>query len=422
MDNNLFRPEASTNRGVHNMGSVYIHQPIGYYTMAIAVMAVVSGILLYSYFGTYTKRATVHGLVMPESGLYRVTAPAAGQVASIEVREGEHVRKGQPLFRITNSQISKSGETNEQIRQQIKRRISLMTDRIKRATENHDRERELLEQRLKAMGDEISQLEHQKSIIEKREDIALSQKERIRKQARRGFASMSRLGQAESELLDLGRQKLGMEREISTLHRERSSLYSSMVDIESRRQSQMTESESTLASLRQELAELDVRQESITSAPFQGTVTGVHAREGVTVSTSSVLASMIPDNTKLSAHLYVAESKSAFLAKGQQVRIRLSAYPYQKYGMITGTVASVTQSPYAMSELPAHVGTAIQSEGEAQSLYYQAKVELDSQSIQAKGEAKQLKAGMIFEADVMQEKRRLYEWVLEPIYSMTGKL
>ncbi|WP_315547748.1 HlyD family efflux transporter periplasmic adaptor subunit [Lautropia mirabilis] len=421
MNNGLFREEASTKRGLHDMGSVYIHQPPSYYTISISMLLVVAGIILYAYFGTYTKRATVHGLVMPENGLFRVTSPASGQVSGIEVREGEHVNKGQPLFRITNAQISKSGETNEQVRKQISKRISLMQDRIGRSAANHDREKELIEQRLQAMTSEISQLEHELQILGQREEIALSQKERISKQAKKGFASLSRLGQAESELLDLSRQKLTAEREISSLHREKSSLYSSMVDITNRHQSQQTESENSLASLRQELAELDVRQESITSAPFNGTVTGVHAREGTTVTTSSLLASLIPDNAKLTAYLYVAESKAAFLAKGQKVRIRLDAYPYQKYGMVTGSVTAVTQSPYAITELPAHVATAVQSDNENQSLYYQARVELDSQSIRANGEDTKLKAGMIFEADVMQEKRRLYEWVLEPIYSMTGK-
>ncbi len=29
---------------------------------------------------------------------------------------------------------------------------------------------------------------------------------------------------------------------------------------------------------------------------------------------------------------------------------------------------------------------------------------------------------MTLQADILQERRRLYEWVLEPLYSMTGKL
>jgi membrane fusion protein len=33
-----------------------------------------------------------------------------------------------------------------------------------------------------------------------------------------------------------------------------------------------------------------------------------------------------------------------------------------------------------------------------------------------------LQVGMVVEADVMQDRRRLYEWVLEPLYGMAGKL
>ncbi|MDO4681294.1 MAG: HlyD family efflux transporter periplasmic adaptor subunit [Lautropia sp.] len=422
MSNSLFREEVLTQRGVHNMGSVYIHQPLSYYTIAITMLLVVMVIMLYAYFGTYTKRATVHGLIMPKNGLFRVTSPASGQILTVEVREGEYVRRGQPMFRITNAQLSKSGETNEQVREQIKKRITLMTERILSAADHHNRERGLIEQRLQAMEVEILQLQHELKILERREEISSEQKDRIEKQAKRGFASLARLGQAESELLDLKRQKLIAEREISSRHRELSSLQSSMVDLKNRHQMQLTESENSLASLRQELAELDIRQESITSAPFSGTVTGVHAHEGATVSATSLLASMIPDNAKLIAYLYVEESKAAFLENGQEVRIRLDAYPYQKYGMITGLVTSVTQSPYAITELPAHVAAAIRIDSERQSLYYQAGVELDAQSVRAKGQDAKLKAGMIFQADVMQEKRRLYEWVLEPIYSVTGKL
>ena len=40
----------------------------------------------------------------------------------------------------------------------------------------------------------------------------------------------------------------------------------------------------------------------------------------------------------------------------------------------------------------------------------------------AYGKTQPLQAGMLLEADVLQDTRRLYEWVLEPLYSLTGKL
>ncbi|MDN7919179.1 hypothetical protein QZM99_13895 [Burkholderia gladioli] len=39
----------------------------------------------------------------------------------------------------------------------------------------------------------------------------------------------------------------------------------------------------------------------------------------------------------------------------------------------------------------------------------------------AYGKPRPLQAGMTVQADILQERRRLYEWVLEPLYSVTGK-
>ena len=53
---------------------------------------------------------------------------------------------------------------------------------------------------------------------------------------------------------------------------------------------------------------------------------------------------------------------------------------------------------------------------------YRITVDLAAQSIMAYGEARPLQVGMQLEADIMQERRKLYEWVLEPLISITGKL
>jgi membrane fusion protein len=57
----------------------------------------------------------------------------------------------------------------------------------------------------------------------------------------------------------------------------------------------------------------------------------------------------------------------------------------------------------------------------AQSVY-EVVVALHAQTVVAYGEQRQLRAGTEVEADVLLETRRLYEWVLEPLYSLTGKV
>ena len=53
---------------------------------------------------------------------------------------------------------------------------------------------------------------------------------------------------------------------------------------------------------------------------------------------------------------------------------------------------------------------------------YRIRLTLQRQSVQAYGETLPLKSGMLVDASVLLEQRRLYEWVLEPLFSISGRL
>ena len=42
--------------------------------------------------------------------------------------------------------------------------------------------------------------------------------------------------------------------------------------------------------------------------------------------------------------------------------------------------------------------------------------------MQAYGQTYPLKSGMLIDASIVLEKRRLYEWILEPLYSISGRI
>ena len=52
---------------------------------------------------------------------------------------------------------------------------------------------------------------------------------------------------------------------------------------------------------------------------------------------------------------------------------------------------------------------------------YRIKVELESQSIGAYGKPEPLRPGMQVEADILLDRRRLIEWIFEPILSLAGR-
>jgi membrane fusion protein len=52
---------------------------------------------------------------------------------------------------------------------------------------------------------------------------------------------------------------------------------------------------------------------------------------------------------------------------------------------------------------------------------YRITVSLVQQTAVAYGEPVALQAGMRLEADILIERRRLIEWVLDPVFTLTGK-
>ncbi len=108
---------------------------------------------------------------------------------------------------------------------------------------------------------------------------------------------------------------------------------------------------------------------------------------------------------------------------GQHVLLRYQAYPYQKFGHYEGVVASISRSAVSPGELPpqlAGISSLTASSGGAEPVY-RITVKLERQTVTAYGQPVPLQAGMQLEADVELETRRLYEWVLDPLYTLTGK-
>lgn len=136
---------------------------------------------------------------------------------------------------------------------------------------------------------------------------------------------------------------------------------------------------------------------------------------------SKPLASIIPTGDELIAELYALSSSVGFIRPGQTVLVRLPAYPYQKFGQLQGTVQHVSRTSLPATELPGAAVADPRDSRVAEPLY-RVSIRLNSQAIRAYGADIPLQAGMTVEASVFQDKRALYEWALEPLYSITGKL
>ena len=132
------------------------------------------------------------------------------------------------------------------------------------------------------------------------------------------------------------------------------------------------------------------------------------------------MASLLPAGAKLQAQLFAPSSAIGFLRPDQKVQLRYQAFPYQKFGHQSGAVVQVSRSPLQATEL---AGLPLQAAagGSAEPLY-RITVRLDQQSVAAYGQAQALSPGMQLEADVLLDKRRLIEWLFEPVLGIAGRV
>lgn len=83
---------------------------------------------------------------------------------------------------------------------------------------------------------------------------------------------------------------------------------------------------------------------------------------------------------------------------------------------------NIASSPYSLQELPTHIASILQNtvvtQNQAQN-FYKVTVAINSQH---HGHSQPLLPGMQLEADIKQDTRRVYEWILDPIYSVVRKI
>jgi membrane fusion protein len=200
------------------------------------------------------------------------------------------------------------------------------------------------------------------------------------------------------------------------VQREAGVVASELRQIPLRAEQQRAELEREMATLQQDIVGAEAARTVVVTAPQDGVVTAIAAERGQTVGLQP-LATLLPRDSPLEAHLFAPSRAVGFVEPGQKVRVRYAAYPFQKFGQYDGEVVQVSRTALAPAELPPQL--ALPAHAEA---LYRITVRLALPHVMAYGRAQSLTAGMQLEADVMQERRRLIEWVFEPLIALGRKL
>lgn len=417
----LFRREASAEQQALWLGTVMLAPRRSHGAMAAFALGTVGllGLLLCA---SYTRTARVGGLLVSEPGLVRVFAPQPGVLVQVNVREGDRVVRGAPLLALsTELQTAALGDTREMVMRRLQsRRDSLIA--MRRGQEQlQAHQAEGLAKRFDAVGAAQAHLDQEVALLQSRLRLASQNLQRQRQLYADRLVSVETFSQAEDTLLTLASQQRSLERQRATLEQERVGLAADLSRLPLQHEAELAETDRTVSTLEQEIAETEARRQIVVVAPLEGMVSAVQAEVGSNAGTAVPLLSIIPAGSILQAQLFAPGRAIGFVLPGQRVLLRYEAYPYQKFGHYEGTVASVSRASISPAELPQQlVGLTGLYDGNAP--IYRITVVLVRQDVTAYGKSLPLQPGMQIEADVLVEKRRLIEWVFDPLYTLTGRL
>ncbi|HUO83403.1 MAG TPA: HlyD family efflux transporter periplasmic adaptor subunit [Gammaproteobacteria bacterium] len=404
----LFRREAIAHRGDSLFGGVALLRPASFALATALALGASTALTALVLLGSYAPRETVAGYLTPAPGLVKILAPQSGIIESTPFREGDSVAAGDALFVVLTSRHDAArSDVDARLLEQLGiERLALQAQR--------DRQLELDGMALAAAAQDVVAAKAQLTLLERQRmgfDERVSRRElevaRLAPVVGSGHVPAARLEEARAALLEARLARQEMDREAAALEALLETRLRERASLPARHALRLGQLDQAISVVDQRIAELGLQRGYTLTAPVAGYIGSLLAFPGMGVVPGRALAALIPEHAQLRAELLVPARNAGLLKTGQTVRLRYDAWPHTRFGLHEGIVTAIGRSIL----MPEEMHGPHRLPGPA----YRVEVRLPAQSIISDGRAWPLKAGMTLEADIVRERRRIVEWLFEPV-------
>jgi membrane fusion protein len=416
--------------GLHDLGSsIEFRRDTAGTMMVVFFSALAVFVVGGLWFGTFSKQETMRGVVLGAKGSQRVNSTIAGTVQTIWVKQGDTVKPGQKLLTIVPQQTSAGNKSLSEVglaalkaqSESIDRRMAEIRDLMTRDAGD-----------LKAYEDSSTRLaanlEDQEKDVQRALDQQSAAVDKLRGYLKKGLATRDIVSAQERALQDYKRQ-------LADIHTQIAQLSSTRIDRRRTVEQNNNGNNSQLADLERAKAELNAQIEQAKSAISTdvlavtgGQVAALNVREGAQVNAGDTVAAIGDPNAQFTIALEAPSKTMGLLTIGQRVVLKYDAFPYKTFGIKYGKVIAIGEQPVSLpksaSEDKAFIDPKLGDAGPLpppQSKYL-VEVEPDDRMINAYGVDRAILVGSTLSADVVVERRKLIDWVIDPILAMRGRL
>ncbi|MDC9606358.1 HlyD family secretion protein [Xenorhabdus griffiniae] len=375
-------------------------------------MCLLTGMLTFTFIisiitlGSYSERVNVTGTVVYDPPAVALIAQNDGVIIQSAALENKLIKQGEVIFSVSNETETNLGATNFEIEQRLRKQRDIFLEKINFITSEAKENKSYLFEKIKNKEQEIVNVniliknsEEQKKWFEKKfsfyeqlkkKGLALDA-EFIDRKKDYYFATVN-LSSARVKLMTLQGELLDLRKKISTIDEESDSTRKSIT--------------AEIAGIEQKILNTERQRKYLIAAPFDGMITSVTVHKGERVKAGQQIAVLIPQNAIPKIELLSPSDSLGDVADGQQVKMRVAAYPYQWYGKILGVIETI-------SEAPINISPSTQANGESKD---KGLFRIMVQPIMVgRQKSMSLLPGMKVETEIYVKTRKIYEWLFMPV-------
>lgn len=366
----------------------------------------------------FARKETATGHLAPIAGWSRVSAQSFGVVQQRFVEAGDRVETGDVLFEMTSGVGLNAGVSVEtRLLEGLGEKQATFQAQLAAIQRQFENERALMKREREAAEQQIDLLKTEIGSGSARLAIA-------RQRYRDGQRLKASGALSESDLLELAdrvqslssmvvapQRELARHQTILDTHEQR------LLRLELNRERDEATILDHLHALAMEESRLRARNAAGVLAPRAGRVASVLGNPGDWLSPGDPLLDIVPEGSGLKARLYATSSAIGTVEVGQEVRIYLDAFPYEKHGAQIGRVVSISETPISQREAPASVD-GVATAGPL----FRIDVEFPDGFSLSLGQRQSLRPGMTISADMVSAYGTLYDWLLEPLQGAAQRL
>jgi HlyD family secretion protein len=420
----------------------------------IAMVALMLSALIWSFFGRADVIVTAQGTLLPESEVRRFYAPVDGELANLYIAEGQPVSKGDVLARL-NARGAIEAATNALDAQ-------LKLENAEREWREFPDKKALMERKATTLKQamELEEHQHQKRVAEGTSKLGEGQRAQLQ-EARTNLDDAQRARAAAKEEADKyarlfallgggGVSQLQVEGKKNALLAAENAIrvaQSRLGELSARQSLESGQAKAQLETSGQELAKLRLQYEAATReasnaedklrlqvqtarlvsdaaarirfenidkdnfllivAPVDGVITDVTATQlGDKIQANTPLGGIAPKGARPILKTEIAEYDRAFLREGLPVKLKFNAFPYQRYGLISGTLEYISPAtkPAPQTKQPV----------------YEGRVALERDHYLVADKKYPLRYGMTATVEIVVRERRLIDLALDPFRQIGG--